>query len=170
MNDSIQSVPAATQVAAAARGSIARDELPLGAHLVTPRFGYAHHGIYIGGNRVVHYAGLSRALLLRGPVEEVTLEQFAAGRAVSIKARTRSQFAPHEIVARARSRLGEDRYRLTSNNCEHFCEWCLSGESRSEQVERALARLRSALSAAARRCKDALGTGLDAAPGVSEVA
>lgn len=32
--------------------------------------------------------------------------------------------------------LGEDQYRLTINNCEHFCVWCMSGESRSEQIER----------------------------------
>jgi hypothetical protein len=32
--------------------------------------------------------------------------------------------------------LGEDQYRLTTNNCEHFCVWCMSGESRSEQIER----------------------------------
>jgi Lecithin retinol acyltransferase len=40
------------------------------------------------------------------------------------------------VVVRARSRLGEDRYRLTTNNCEHFCHWCLTGEPRSAQVDR----------------------------------
>jgi hypothetical protein len=25
---------------------------------------------------------------------------------------------------------------VASNNCEHFCHWCLSGENRSAQVER----------------------------------
>ena len=134
-----------------------------GAHLVTPRFGYEHHGIYVGNGRVVHYAGLSRALLLRGPVQEVSLEEFADGRAVSIKSRPLPRFAPAEIVARARSRLGENRYRLTSNNCEHFCEWCLSGESRSEQVERALGALREALTTAARRVRELLAAGPQAA-------
>ena len=38
-------------------------------------------------------------------------------------------------IARARSRLGEDRYRLWSNNCEHFIEWSLNGVNRSAQVE-----------------------------------
>jgi Lecithin retinol acyltransferase len=32
-------------------------------------------------------------------------------------------------------RLGESDYRLLTNNCEHFCNWCLSGVSRSAQVE-----------------------------------
>ena len=114
---------------------IATDELPIGAHLVTPRLGYMHHGIHVGARRVVHYAGWSRALL-RGPLEDVSLADFAGGREVLVKATNRARYAPEEVVARARSRLGENGYRLATNNCEHFCEWCLSGESRSEQVER----------------------------------
>jgi hypothetical protein len=167
MNVVIHSMPEATNVATVARGSLGDHEPPLGAHLVTPRFGYAHHGIYIGNGKVVHYAGLSRALVLRGPVEEVTLDRFADGREVWVKLRPLPRFAPDEIVARALSRLGEDRYRLTTNNCEHFCEWCLSGESRSEQVERVIARTRTALAAAIRRVKDLVSGGWNTAPGIS---
>jgi hypothetical protein len=39
------------------------------------------------------------------------------------------------VVERARSRLGECRYRLLTNNCEHFCSWALRDESRSKQIE-----------------------------------
>lgn len=49
------------------------------------------------------------------------------------------RFEREEVIRRARSRIGENRYRLLSNNCEHFCEWCLRGEHRSEQVERIFA-------------------------------
>src|ERR1700683_2361314 len=55
-------------------------EPPPGAHMVTPRRGYTHHGIYVGGGRVVQYGGLSWGLR-RGPVEEVPLSQFSQGRA-----------------------------------------------------------------------------------------
>ncbi|ODV41079.1 NC domain protein [Cupriavidus sp. UYMMa02A] len=119
-------------------------DLPLGAHLVTGRHGYAHHGIYAGHGRVIHYAGFARALQV-GPVEETSLEAFAGGRAVSIRLEPCARFVGQEAVARARSRLGENRYRLLSNNCEHFCTWCLSGESRSEQVETCLRRPHAAL-------------------------
>ena len=131
---------------------------PIGAHLVTPRRGYTHHGIYVGSNRVVHYAGWSRALV-SGPVEEVCMERFAAGREVSIKADARVLYSPEEAVARARSRLGEDRYRLASNNCEHFCEWCLSGESRSEQVDQIVGWARVVALAAERVFKEVFGGG-----------
>jgi len=108
-------------------------EPPLGAHLVSRRAGYSHHGIYVGNGRVVHYAGLCTSLH-RGPIEEVTLERFAAGHEVAVVAHPFAAYAGREAVARARSRLGEDRYRLLSNNCEHFCTWCVDGKGRSEQV------------------------------------
>ena len=56
----------------------------IGAHLITPRCGYTHHGIYIGSGRVVHYAGLSRAALTRRPVEEVSLTEFAGDCGVAV--------------------------------------------------------------------------------------
>lgn len=35
-------------------------------------------------------------------------------------------------------RLGEERYNLMLNNCEHFAVWCKTGQHRSSQVDRAL--------------------------------
>jgi hypothetical protein len=110
----------------------------LGAHLITPRCGYTHHGIYVGRGRVVHYAGWSRALLTRRPVEEVSLTEFAGDCGVAVQPDSAIAFAPAEVVARARSRLGEDCYRLTTNNCEHFCHWARSGSNSSAQVDRLL--------------------------------
>ena len=115
-------------------------EPPLGAHLVTPRRGYLHHGIYVGDGKVVHYAGLAGGLN-RGPVEEVPLARFTRGRPLWVKSHAPSNFECREVVQRARSRVGEDCYRLLTNNCEHFCEWCLRGEHRSYQVEALMARL-----------------------------
>ncbi len=112
-----------------------QEEPPLGAHLVTSRFGYTHHGIYIGSGKVVHYAGLSRSWH-SGPVEEVTLARFAFGHPVRIVDHPESIYSAEEIVHRARSRVGEHAYRLLTNNCEHFCNWCVSGLSRSVQIER----------------------------------
>jgi hypothetical protein len=121
----------------------------LGAHLVTPRRGFLHHGIYVGDGKVVHYSGFADGLH-GGPVEEVNLDRFANGRPVWVQANAPAIFAAQEVVRRARSRVGEDSYRLLRNNCEHFCEWCLRGEHRSYQVEALLARPRRALYATVR--------------------
>lgn len=111
-------------------------EPELGAHLVTPRSGYEHHGIYVGNGRVVHYAGLS--ISLRGPVEETSLGSFAANHPVVVRVHPMPAFTGLEAVRRARSRLGEDKYRLLTNNCEHLCLWVVHGKKRSRQVEACL--------------------------------
>ena len=107
---------------------------PIGAHIVTPRRGYTHHGIYVGEGRVVQYGGFSRGLC-RGPVEEVSLSQFAVGREIRVRSEESRYFDPKEVICRARLRLGENRYHPLKNNCEHFCEWCVRGEPRSYQVD-----------------------------------
>jgi hypothetical protein len=117
---------------------LAEDEEPaLGSHLVTPRLGFAHHGIYVGCGKVVHYGAFVHGVH-GGPVEEVSLARFTHGHTLWVRAGGAVRFGCEEVVRRARSRIGENSYSLLSNNCEHFCEWCLCGEHRSEQVERAL--------------------------------
>ena len=123
----------------------------MGSHLVTPRLGFTHHGIYVGCGRVVHYGALVRGLH-GGPVEEVSLARFAHAHPICVRTNGTVRFNHEEVIRRARSRIGENSYHLLSNNCEHFCEWCLRGEHRSEQVESALAlprRLARVVSAAA---------------------
>jgi hypothetical protein len=85
----------------------------------------------------VHYGALARQFR-RAPVEEVSLAFFAHGHTVFVRPHTAPRFDCHEVIRRARSRLAENRYGLLRNNCEHFCEWCVQGVSRSLQVERAL--------------------------------
>jgi hypothetical protein len=121
-------------------------EPPLGSHVVTARRGYLHHGIYIGEGKVVHYAGLANGLR-GGPVEEITLDRFARGKPTWVRFNGAQNFDSGEVVRRARSRVGEDCYKLLTNNCEHFCEWCLHGEHRSYQVEAWLGRPGRALRA-----------------------
>jgi Lecithin retinol acyltransferase len=134
---------------------VSEQDAPLGSHIVTPRRGYLHHGIYVGGGKVLHYAGLAYGLV-RGPVEEVPLASFARGRPVWIKSDVAPHFDSSEVVRRARSRVGEDCYRLLTNNCEHFCEWCLRGEPRSHQVEVWLAHPRRWLRATIRMIERSL--------------
>ena len=106
-------------------------EPALGAHMMTPRRTFTHHGIYVGRGRVVQYGGGLR----RGSVEEVPLMQFSHGRPIWIRMENSEGQDRPEVVRRARSRLGEDSYHVFTNNCEHFCEWCVRGEPRSYQVE-----------------------------------
>ena len=109
--------------------------LIIGAHVVTQRRWYTHHGIYAGNGKVIHYAGLSRSLR-HAPVEVASCDEFAGGHAMWVKFTPDARYTGADAVRRAYQRLGENRYRLMTNNCEHFCAWCLYGESRSCQIER----------------------------------
>ena len=52
-------------------------------------------------------------------------------------------------MERAESRIGEHRYSLTGNNCEHFANWCATGVAISHQVIEFLATLAGLMMAAA---------------------
>jgi|SRR6516164_4793838 hypothetical protein len=109
------------------------EELLPGSRLIVRRRAYFHRGIYVGNGRMTHYAGWFRGT--RGLVEEVNLEEFTEGHPCRVGRMPSDRRVGEDIVRRARSRLGERRYNLFRNNCEHFCNWCQLGECRSEQVE-----------------------------------
>jgi hypothetical protein len=108
------------------------EHLPIGSHLISPRTFYVHHGIYLGFGEVAHYSGFSGSFK-SGPVEVTDLAGFANGKPVWVLQEPR-EYSNDEIVRRARSRVGESQYRILSNNCEHFCNWCINGRSCSTQV------------------------------------
>lgn len=45
-------------------------------------------------------------------------------------------YSPEETVDRAKSRLGEEKYSLPFNNCEHFAIWCKTGVNESRQFNK----------------------------------
>lgn len=53
---------------------------------------------------------------------------------ISYKKYTEARYSPDIIVSRARSRIGDDSYRLFTHNCEHIAVWCVSGEEQSFQA------------------------------------
>jgi HRAS-like suppressor 3 len=104
-----------------------------GTELIVDRLGYRHHGIYVREGLVIHYAGWVRHS--RGLIETVTVGDFAGRYPVRVGRVPPESLHGNDIVRRARSRLGERRYNVLRNNCEHFCNWCQVGESRSSQVD-----------------------------------
>lgn len=111
--------------------------LEVGVHLISERDGYTHHGIYAGNGQVIHYGGF-RHSAKRHPIEYIPLHGFAAGKNITVLPEPDAVYTGMDAVDRARSRLGEDQYQLLTNNCEHFCTWCLLGVGRSEQVRSCL--------------------------------
>ena len=68
-------------------------------------------------------------------VSEDEVIQFGLPPTAENRAEQRRRIPPSETVARARARLGEGGYNLIHNNCEHFVNECVFGESRCTQEE-----------------------------------
>lgn len=113
--------------------------IPLGAHLmVHRRHGYAHHGIYIGSGQVVHFSGEPTSLLDKFAGAQITiasLEEFRGPDELKWIEHEDVPYSPEEVVERAHSRVGESGYGLFKNNCEHFANWCCTGNETSGQVK-----------------------------------
>jgi len=132
------SIPSETGSDTATRLVRNADRLSAGSHLVSPRKFYVHHGIYLGDGKVAHYSGLS-VTLQAGPIEVTDLDHFGNGSSVWVH-QEECAFSSDEIIIRALSRVGESQYKILSNNCEHFCNWCINGNSYSAQVSEYLNR------------------------------
>ena len=106
--------------------------MQIGDHLVTPRTGYTHHGLYLGNQHVIHYSGKSAHDL--GSIQQVTLEEFCDGKACRVRDYPFRVYGRKESVERAHQRLGEAHYSILFNNCEQFVAWCIMGFGYSEQL------------------------------------
>ena len=106
--------------------------MQIGDHLVTPRAGYTHHGLYLGNQQVIHYSGKSRHD--QGSIQQVTLEEFCDGNSCRVRDYPFRVYGRKESVERAYERLGEASYSILFNNCEQFVAWCIMGFGYSEQL------------------------------------
>lgn len=107
--------------------------MEVGDHLITSRMGYAHHGLYIGSNKVIHYSGFANGPS-GGVIEIASLDSFGSGFAVAVKNHLFRVHDGQDAVDRGVGRLGEARYNLLTNNCEHFVYYCIFGVKISPQV------------------------------------
>ncbi|MBR0484274.1 MAG: lecithin retinol acyltransferase family protein [Oscillospiraceae bacterium] len=148
---------------------------------------YEHYAIYIGDDKVIHYAaengdfegsavtvheapmseflrGNSSFFFINFPDKNGKFEKIYTNGGDAVFSRVGDSgelqqiltgcpdyhlYTPEETVERAKSRLGESKYDLAVNNCEHFAFWCKTGLSDSHQVNNVIngiANARTALS------------------------
>ena len=102
-----------------------------------------HYGIFVSEDEVIQF-GLPPTAGNRAAEGEVRvlatdIDVFACGCIVETacldKPEQKRRIPPSETVALARARLGEGGYNLIHNNCEHFVNECVFGESRCTQEE-----------------------------------
>jgi hypothetical protein len=116
---------------------------------------YEHHGIDCGDGTVIHYSKATEPATVR----RTSMAAFTRGESIYRKTYA-VHYIPDLVLERAESRLGEQRYNLLSNNCEHFATWCKTGRSESLQLAAAgLDASRLSESAAGRLLQEAIAEG-----------
>lgn len=103
------------------------DQIYAMRHFINIKGVYEHHGIDCGDGTAIHYRKPSET------IERTSLETLSQGGIIYVK-RYETSFIPDVVVHRAESRLGERKYNLLFNNCEHFATWCKTGINFSQQV------------------------------------
>ena len=106
--------------------------------------GYCHYGIATSEDTVVHFTGAENDLSYDGGgimVRETSLSIFVKQDVLTVKSAEDSPFTREEIVERARSFIGQTRFRkkkynFITNNCEHFARYIFNGKAESTQVQR----------------------------------
>ncbi|WHZ02780.1 lecithin retinol acyltransferase family protein [Neobacillus sp. YX16] len=119
---------------------------------------YRHFGIYIGNDRVIHFAGPTSDFDFKSfskmEIREDSMTRFLLQSksyfVFDCEAKENKSiftknllvaYSPEETVQRAKSKLGENKYNLAINNCEHFAIWCKTGLHKSKQVDKVLQAL-----------------------------
>lgn len=96
-----------------------------------------HYGVVVDNNEVIHFNLDVDVFQIR--IVKTSLEKFV-GRGSELQkckiSNLHKIFDADEIMKRAYSVLGTDfgGYNLIENNCEHFANWCASGETFSNQI------------------------------------
>lgn len=91
---------------------------------------YEHHGIDCGNGTVIHYSKAKE----EAEISRTPFQAFSWGNPVYTRVPGMAVFVPEVVIERAESRLGERRYDMFFNNCEHFASWCKTGQSESRQL------------------------------------
>ena len=148
--------------------TVSDSELRKGDVIGVNRGAYDHYGIYTGKSKVIHFSNEGSDFGVDIRVRRATLSQFKDGAdnvfVVDFEAyrdyvenpelfdfvglfklafddlfdNKITLYSPEETVKRAESKLGEGKYNLVFNNCEHFAVWCKTGKHESSQVQKFL--------------------------------
>lgn len=97
---------------------------------------YRHYGIEVGTNSVIHFQGENSFDFGSAYIKMSSLEKFLAGGKLETDVMVNPIFDADEIANRAHKMIGNNfgGFHLFDNNCEHFANWCATGNKISRQI------------------------------------
>ncbi len=97
---------------------------------------YRHYGIDVGNGEVVHFQSDSVWTRSESKIIKTSMTAFLKDGHCGVVQLVDYAFSREEVVFRALSMVGTNfgGYRIISNNCEDFANWCATGYRRSNQT------------------------------------
>lgn len=98
---------------------------------------YYHYGIFANENCIIQFGMPDNSGIDPDTIEVITtdVKTFSNGGAIETSGLSASEkikrYPPKKTVKIALSRVGERGYNILHNNCEHFANECVFGESKS---------------------------------------
>lgn len=98
---------------------------------------YYHYGIFADEDTVIQFGLPDNGNTPPDEIEVLTtdIKAFSCGEFVETAkldfSEKKRRYSPNKTVSLAMSRLGERGYNILNNNCEHFANECMFGESKS---------------------------------------
>lgn len=104
---------------------------------------FYHYGIYISDEEIIQFGPPPVSILRKDDEIEVCttdINGFLSGKFLEVGEPDRKERKkcrkPEEVIAAARSRIGERGYSILYNNCEHFAYECMFGQKYCSQTEK----------------------------------
>ena len=103
---------------------------------------FYHYGIYVSDDEIIQFGPPPVTILRKDDELEVCvtdIEGFCCGKFLEVGEPERKERKecrrPEDIIAFARSRIGEKGYNILYNNCEHFAYECVFGRKCCSQTD-----------------------------------
>jgi len=97
---------------------------------------YRHYGVQISDKEIIHFYCPSILKLKMGRVEKISTDKFIGLNGIlEYESVENHEINREDTVRRAEKYLNTDfgGYKINSNNCEHFSNWCVTGEKITKQ-------------------------------------
>ena len=128
------------------------EKMPVRGDMIRTKVRFYHHyGIFVSEEEVIQFGLPDEPLRAADQIKVLSsdIAAFLQGGEVEVAepdaAARKHMRSAEQIVAMARSRLGEGGYDILHNNCEHFANDCVFGEATSNFLQGVREKLRAKL-------------------------
>lgn len=100
-----------------------------------------HYGIYVSDSCIIQYGKAydifqdsSEVSVLVGTIQEFVGNKYIEVREYSLLEKLKKN-SKEKIIEKAKSRIGEKKYNILNNNCEHFVNECVFNKHESLEAK-----------------------------------